>query len=138
MSTYSKILVPVAPDFGDETDRAVEVARALLAPGGRITVISVFEELPRYLVAQSGIEDSSLESSRTAAQQSLVDRFGGDDVDVVFKNGNPTRQILDQAEEGEHDCVVIASAQPGWQSFLLGSTASGVVRHARCAVHVLR
>lgn len=138
MSTYSKILVPIAPDSGDEAQRAMDVARALLAPDGRVTVISVFEQLPRYVAAQSLIDESALERSRAASEAAVKDRFGAEDVDTVFADGNATRQILDTAEAGGYDCIVIASAQPGWQSFFLGSTASGVVRHARCSVHVLR
>lgn len=136
--SYDKILVPVAPDFGDEPQHAIDVARTLLAPEGRITVITVFEDLPRYLAVDAMIDIAALEESRSATQQALVDRFEGDDVDIAFANGSPTRQILHAAEEGGHDCIVISSAQPGWQTFFLGSTASGVVRHARCSVHVLR
>ena len=136
--SYEKILVPVVPGSGDEAQPAIDVARTLLAPGGRITVISVFEDLPRYLAVEAIIEVATMEENREATKKDLVDRFESEDVDVVFTSGNPTRQILDAAEEGGHGCIVIASAQPGWQRLFLGSTASGVVRHARCSVHVLR
>jgi universal stress protein F len=33
---------------------------------------------------------------------------------------------------------VIASHRPGIQDYFLGSTASRVVRHANCTVHVMR
>ncbi|WP_245848062.1 hypothetical protein [Octadecabacter ascidiaceicola] len=34
--------------------------------------------------------------------------------------------------------MVIASYEPGMKEFFLGSTSALVVRHAYCAVHVLR
>lgn len=139
MSIYSKVMVPVAPGFGDEAQHAVDVARSMLAPGGRLTVISVFEDPPHYLMATEPLlSDSSLEGSRASVRKTVVDTFEAEDVDVFFKRGHPTRAILDLAKDEGNDCIVIASARPGWQTFFLGSTASGVVRHATCSVHVLR
>ena len=48
------------------------------------------------------------------------------------------RAILAAAEERNADLIVIASHRPGLQQFLLGSTASRVVRHATCTVFVKR
>ena len=136
--SYSKIMVPVTPDHGPAAGRAMEVARSLLAPGGSITVVSVIEDLPRYLTADIySIGPVVVEKERdvaTAAEQ----EFAAPDVTVVTRIGHAARTILDLAAEGGHDCIVITSAQPGWQHALMGSTASGVVRHAHCSVHVLR
>ena len=49
--SYTKVLVPVAPGYGEEARRALDVARSLLDPGGRITVISVVEELRQQAAA---------------------------------------------------------------------------------------
>ena len=136
--SYTKVLVPVAPGYGEEARRALDVARSLLDPGGRITVISVVEELPRYLSSEVGTIIPVSEETQQALREAVVRDFTAPDVDVVTTSGHPTRKILDLARDGGHDCIVIASAQPGWEHFFLGSTASGVVRHARCSVHVVR
>lgn len=136
--SYTKVLVPVAPGYGEEARRALDVARSLLDPGGRITVISVVEELPRYLSSEVGTIIPVFEETQQALREAVVRDFTAPDVDVVTTSGHPTRKILDLARDGGHDCIVIASAQPGWEHFFLGSTASGVVRHARCSVHVVR
>ncbi|MGC5583805.1 universal stress protein [Ornithinimicrobium sp. W1665] len=137
--SYSKIMVPVAPDHGPEAGRAMEVARSLLSPGGRITVLSVIEELPRYLTADIYSIGPVVVEKERAVADAVKEEFGGaPDVTVVTRIGHGARTILDLAEDGGHDCIVIASAQPGWQHTLMGSTASGVVRHAHCSVHVLR
>ncbi len=47
-------------------------------------------------------------------------------------------KMLAAAEERNADLIVIASHRPGLQQFLLGSTASRVVRHATCTVLVKR
>lgn len=136
--SYSKILVPIAPGHGDEAGRAMKVARSLMGPDASITVIAVIEELPLYLGADVYALEPSVDERQRAAAEEVVTEFGGADVDVIIKHGHPTRTILNVAEESAHDCVVIASSQPGWHHLLLGSTASGVVRHAHCSVHVLR
>ena len=136
--SYSKILVPVAPGHGDEAGQAMEVAKSLRSPDGAITVVTVLEELPRYLGADVFALEPAIEESQQTAVQAIVDEFGGTDVEVVTLNGHPARTIVELARTEGFDCIVIPSAQPGWEHFLLGSTASGVVRHARCSVHVVR
>ena len=59
-------------------------------------------------------------------------------VEALTISGHSGRTILDHASETEADLIVIASHRPGMQTLLLGSTATHVVRHATCAVHVLR
>jgi universal stress protein F len=136
---YTKILVPIAPGYGEEAHRALEVARSLLAPEGRITVVSVIEELPAYLTVDIYYAiDPTVRENQMKVGESIVEAFTADDVEVITRSGHPTRAILDVARKEGHDCIVIPSAQPGWEHYLLGSTASGVVRHAHCSVHVLR
>src|SRR5690606_21813552 len=123
--SYTKVLVPVAPGHGEEVGRALDVARSLLAPDGRITVITVLEDFPRYLTSEVAAVMPVVEENRQAVRAAMVEEFTAPDVDVVTTSGHPTRAILDLAKEEGHDCIVIASAQPGWEHFFLGSTASG-------------
>ncbi|WP_245271088.1 universal stress protein [Hoeflea phototrophica] len=51
---------------------------------------------------------------------------------------HPGSTIVEYAAAHEIDCIIIASHRPGLQDCFLGSTASRVVRHAKCAVHVIR
>ena len=57
---------------------------------------------------------------------------------AVLVDGHSGRTILDYAEAKSSDLIVIASHRPGMADMLIGSTAAQVVRHATCAVHVLR
>ncbi|GAA1166875.1 universal stress protein [Ornithinimicrobium humiphilum] len=136
--SYSKVLVPVVPGHGEEAWRAVEVARSLAGDEGTVTIITVVEDLPRYLTAEAYAVDPGLMESQREVAKAVVDEFLGQGLEVQVAYGHPTREILDEAEKGGYDCIVIASSQPGWKHFFLGSTASGVVRHAHCSVHVLR
>ena len=134
---YASILVPLAPDHGAVRDSAMAIARALLRPGGRITVLTVLETIPAY-VAQYLPADQA-ERNRAEMAATLAAEFEGQaDVTTAVAYGHPAQTILDVAAEGGHDCIVIASHKPGMQDYFLGSTAARGVRHARCGVHVLR
>lgn len=52
--------------------------------------------------------------------------------------GHTYRTIIDYAGSNDVDYIVIGSHKPGLSDYLLGSTAARVVRHAPCAVHVIR
>lgn len=134
---YKNILVPVAPDHGETVATSLQAARALLSPGGTITVLTVLEAIPSY-VAQYLPQDQQ-ENNRVETQAKLQSEFAGQaDVKAAVMIGHAAQSILEVATEGAHDCIIIASHRPGLQDYFLGSTAARVVRHAQCGVHVLR
>jgi universal stress protein F len=133
---YRNILVPIALDHERDVAAALAVARALVAEGGQITALTVVEAVPSYILAE--FPEGHMDRNRDAAAQALKDEVGGADVRTVAVTGHSARSILDYAESQEVDCIVIASHRPGLQDFFLGSTAARVVRHANCAVHVVR
>ncbi len=59
-------------------------------------------------------------------------------VDAKIIEGHSARTIIDYADTNKVDCIVIGSHRPDLRDYFLGSTASRVVRHAKCAVHVYR
>ena len=50
----------------------------------------------------------------------------------------PYHEILEEAGEIKADLIVMASHRPGFATYLMGSNATYVVRHARCSVLVIR
>ena len=133
---YRNILVPIALDHERDVAAALSVARALVDDGGKITALTVVEAVPSYILAE--FPEGHVERNRDAAAAALKEEVGGADVTTVAVTGHSARSILDYAEAHEIDCIVIASHRPGLQDFFLGSTAARVVRHAACAVHVVR
>lgn len=134
---YKNILVPVSFDSDRDSAGALEIAGAILVDGGKITLIHVMEQIPSYAI--SYIPQDYMDESRQAIEKELAEMAatvsGGRS--VVIK-GHSGRSILDYAETHDTDCIVIASHRPGMQDIFLGSTAAQVVRHAKCAVHVIR
>ena len=62
----------------------------------------------------------------------------GVEVECVFRKGAVHRQIVKLADERKVDVIVMESANPKVQDYLLGTTASHVVTHAKCSVYVVR
>lgn len=134
---YKNILVPVSFEADRNAQGAMEVAKALRAEGATITCLHVMEQLPKY--ATEYLPAGHLETAKAdvvTSLQSLVD--GIDNASTVVVDGHSSRTILAHADNNDVDLIIIASHQPGMQDYLLGSTAAKVVRHAKCAVHVLR
>ena len=133
---YKKILVPLALDQGHGY-RAIELARRLRAEGGNIIAVHVIEQIPRY--AQLYVTDKNDKAIKKLAEESIAERIGDEkDADAVVLSGHPGQTITNHAEKIGADCIIVGSHKPGLQDFFLGSTAARIVRHAPCAVHVLR
>ncbi len=133
---YGKILVPMALDHGI-SPQTLEVARALLQPGGEIVALHVYEA-PQGSVS-AYLDEEVVKSGFEAARNRLKEKLAGlDDVTAVIMKGHTSRSIIDYADEHGIDCIVIGSHRPGLRDYLLGSTAARVVRHAQCSVHVQR
>jgi nucleotide-binding universal stress UspA family protein len=134
---YNNIVVALSLEHGI-SDLALSAARALVSEGGKITAVHVHE--PPNSSVLAFLEEDAVEKSHQKAAARLADRVKGeaDVTAVLLDSPSAGRAITEYANKFQADCVVIASHQPGLKDFFLGSTAARVVRHAHCAVHVLR
>lgn len=134
---YKNILVPVLLDEHHDTNAAFRAARALADDDARFTVLHVLEAIPSYVASQ--VPDDVLTQSRSsydAALKKIAAELPG--AIAQMGTGHAGRFIVDHATEHGVDCIIVASHQPGFEDYFLGSTAARVVRHAKCAVHVIR
>ncbi len=134
---YKNILVPISFDAERDTTGAMKLAGILAAPDARVTLLHVVEHIPSYAI--SYVPADYLHEARTAIQTQIEEMAATlPNAKGVVIEGHSARSILEWATGNEPDLIIIASHRPGMQDLLLGSTASQVVRHATCAVHVLR
>lgn len=134
---YTNILVPVSFDTERDAQGALDVAQTLRAEGGQITCLHVMELLPQY--ATEYLPADHLQSARAEILSSMNKMTDGiENATSLVIDGHSARSILAHADNNDVDLIIIASHRPGLQDYLLGSTAAKVVRHAKCAVHVLR
>ena len=134
---YKNILVPVSFEADRNAEGAMAIAQALRAEGGRITCLHVVEQLPNY--ATEYLTKEHLEAAKADILESLNALIADvENARTLVVDGHSARTILNHADSNEVDLIIVASHQPGMQDYLLGSTEGKVVRHAKCAVHVLR
>ena len=134
---YRNILVPILLDKDHDTAGSYEVAQAIAADDATYHVIHVMESMPAYATAQ--IPQNLLDETRLhVMEETKASAAALPNAEVHLVNGHPGAAILDYANKHGCDCIVVASHRPGMEDFFLGSTAARVVRHAKCAVHVVR
>lgn len=134
---YHNILVPISFDAERDSSAPLKLAQLLATPDAQVTLLHVVEHIPDYAI--SYMPSEYLSEARTAIQAEL-DGLAKQlpNARGLVVEGHSGRTILDWAEVNKPDLIIMASHRPGMQDLLLGSTATHVVRHAKCAVHVVR
>ncbi len=134
---YHNILVPISFDAERDSSGALKLAQLLATPEAEVTLLHVVEHIPDYAISYMPAE--YLSEARKAIQSELDTLASGvPNAKGLVIEGHSGRTILDWAEVNKPDLIIMASHRPGMQDLLLGSTATHVVRHAKCAVHVVR
>lgn len=132
---YNKILIASALDQGFR-DQALKVANSLISENGKIIAAHVIE--PVNNVVQSFVTEDAQSKAHEAIKALLTERCNNVEIDSEILHGQAGYQITKYAEKIGADCIIIGSHKPGLEDFFLGSTSARVVRHSKCAVHVLR
>jgi nucleotide-binding universal stress UspA family protein len=136
---YRNLLVPIADDAVPErTDAAIAVARALMAPDGKLDLLHVTEAVPDFVAAYIPKEAQLKVRQDAEAMLEAVAARAGVAASTAVITGHGGGSIVDHAKRHGTDCIVVSSHRPEIQDVFFGSTAAHVVRHAPCAVHVLR
>ena len=135
---YRNILVAIADDERERTDEALALAAAIGAKDARVTLLHVLEAIPPF--ALSHIPEEARANRRSDAEAMLrgIAERTALPVEAVVKTGHGGHTIVEYAGEAGTDCILLNSHRPALQDIFFGSTAAHVVRHAPCAVHVLR
>lgn len=134
---YEKILIPVDLDHEELVPPKLEIARRLLAPGGKITMITVLESVPGY-VSEFVMDkpENHLSQKVGAALRALSG--DAEDIDIHVCTGKPGVEISQYADDTGAGLIIVGSHRPGLRDYFLGSTAARVVRRAPCSVLVAR
>jgi universal stress protein F len=137
---YKNILVPIDME---QLPNGEKLAETLLADGdinSQFILLNVIEEVPSWVAA--GLPDRSelLAQSKKYAREQLSNIASSANIHarIEVRIGHPYQTILNAAEEFQADLIIVTAHQPGLQDYLLGSTSDKVVRHAKCAVLVVR
>ncbi|HEV3246489.1 MAG TPA: universal stress protein [Beijerinckiaceae bacterium] len=139
---FKSILVPVdiaevdvaKPGF----DEAVDLAKL---SGAALRLIHVRSPVPyamnEYIPAEYYDSD---EKSVLKALEDLAAKLDlpKGRVTVVSPFGSVYDEVLKEAARMKADLIVVGSHRPNWSTYLIGSNAANIVRHAECSVLVMR
>ncbi len=131
------ILIPVALDHENVAPRKIAVARRLLDEGGRITLLTVLEDVPGFVAEFVDLKPVNHLSQRIKEKLDAV-ADGAPDIATDVITGKSGMSISNYAKEHAVDLIVVGSHKPGAQDYFLGSTAARVARRAPCSVYILR
>lgn len=139
------ILVPI--DFSIHSKNALRYAVPMAESfGASLHLVYVVEptiypaDLGFGQVVLPGVEDE-LRDKGSDELGKLIEREIGDRVKAtsVVRTGKPHQEILREAEEKDVDLIIVAShGHTGVEHILFGSTASRIVRLAKCPVLTIR
>lgn len=139
---FKKLLIPI--DIAEPEVAAPAIAQAAEfanLTGGSVRLLYVrslvpvgfMEFVPADFDAQQQA-DNQAELARLATTVPLPQER----VSHVVRLGAVYAEVLAEADDCGADLIIVGSHRPGMATYLLGSNASTIVRHARSAVLVLR
>lgn len=139
---FKQILLPL--DFAHQElyDKVVEAALRLCHPEGRINLLYVnsarihHAAAPLYSRELISKLDQAVEQQMADFMQAQIpaEHRGR----LWIRHGVVYDTILARAKKHEADLIIMPASRPGAETYLLGSNSSKVVRHAKCAVLVVR
>lgn len=142
---YKVILMPVDIQEMDLSDKTIAHANFLASTKNcKIHLLHVFPKL--YSSPMRGFASDMKKYELFMAEDArmkltcLAKKFARplEDIEQSVRFGNTRDEVNKMVEETGADVVIIGSRHPDSAFTMLGSTASGVVRHARVPVLVVR
>jgi nucleotide-binding universal stress UspA family protein len=142
MIEIRRILCPV--DFSDHSRRALDHAVAIARwYQSTVTVLNVFSPAPVPAVGPGPAVFEPMVLTAVDRDQLLADTTAfaaaegapGIAIEAVVREGNPAREILEQATSMKADLLVVGThGRSGFERLVLGSVAEKVLRKAGCPV----
>ncbi len=136
---YKTILVPVDMAHIEKGKRIVDIAKAQGGKDTKIILLTVIEDIPNWVTVElpnlfilRKPRQSAFDELNAISNEAAINAI------VEVRRGRPYKMILGVVDETGTELIIIASHQPGLEDYFLGSTASRVVRHAKCSVLIVR
>lgn len=141
---FKKVLFPVDIQEGEIHEiLATQVLDCAAGWGASLYLMYVLPGFGTPMVASffpEGAEEQAIANAKQLVHE-FIDKHMPKEADThaIVCAGKPYEEILREASELAIDLIIIPShGRKGLERWLLGSTASKVVDHARCSVLVLR
>lgn len=143
MENYHHILVTV--DHSEHDCFVVDKAKQLASlHNAKLSLLHILDNIPMPQVQYGTVIalDQKTDNEPLESEKSKLIRLG-EELAISIENcwlvwGLPTREITTFAEQSHADLIVVGSHGRHGIALLLGSTANGVLHHAKCDVLSVR
>lgn len=138
---FKKILVPVDLAEVEVASPALKKAAELAALwSAELRVINIQSLMPATFMdyVPAGFDEEQRGQAETALAEIAAGLGPKVKASTVVRVGGVYPEILAEAESWGADLIVIGSHRPAMSTYLIGSNAKTVVRHAKCSVLVVR
>lgn len=143
MTGYQHILLAV--DFSDQDEYVIQKARNLaLLSSAKMSIIHVLDNIPMpdtpygtMIPLEAKTTYVMLETEKNRLNE-LGEVMAIDPAHRWLVWGEPKQEIVRIAEQANVDLIVVGSHGRHGLALLLGSTANGVLHHAKCDVLAVR
>jgi nucleotide-binding universal stress UspA family protein len=139
---FKKILIPIDLTELALSKQALDASTELaLQSKGALRLVTVETLLPASFMEYVPPEFDKSQEERALsalAQISAGLDFSKENISHSVRFGGIYVEILAEAEEWGADLIVIGSHRPSMATYLIGSNAKTIVRHAKCSVLVIR
>ena len=141
--------IVVGTDGSETAAEAVKQAGDLAKQlGATLAIVSAFEPVPSSRLREERQQvpgdlahtvGPREDVDATLAEAAERSKEKGVDVETFARQGDPADAILDVAEEGNADLIIVGNkGMTGAKRFLLGSVPNKVSHHAPCSVLIVR
>ncbi len=139
---YKKILTPIDLSEPAMAQKGIAVALELARlADAQIRLVNVQSPTPLafldYVPADFDERLREATEAELAAGAAKVD-YPKEKLSTALRFGAVYSEVLAEAEEWGADLIVVGSHRPTMSTYLLGSNAKTIVRHANCSVLVAR
>ncbi len=142
---YKMILVPIDIEEPKLTEGALNQAAYLAKMSqAKIRLMNVRPSIPTYYMGEHPQQLIKIQDDATNKVQKELEALASAldlsaaQVSVVVTWGSIYDEILKEAEVCGADLIVVGSRRPTMSTYLIGSNAARVVRHAKTSVLVVR
>ncbi|MGL4324114.1 MAG: universal stress protein [Beijerinckiaceae bacterium] len=139
---FKSIVVPV--DIGEVSIAQPAIQKAVTLAkmsGGKIHFVYVRPLMPMTFmefVPDTFDAEQKAEAEKKLKELAAETGLPADQVTTHVRHGGTYPEVIAEAKVTNADVIVVGSHRPAMSTYLLGSNAAAIVRHAKCSVLVIR
>lgn len=139
---YNTVLIPLDLEHEDMIPKAVALAQQLIGDE-QGEIHGIYVDQTQVHQGNFGIADDATRGPQEAMKKQVKALFKQYVPEHLrgkcrVKGGVVYDTVLEEAGRLKPEVIIVAAGRPGFSSYLLGSNAEKILRHANCSVFVIR